>query len=121
MTAVCNGMDLSPYIAQGYVYELEEQYGDSVITMDGTDHTTKIRDRVKLTVPFIPLRKETLSQILQLFPATGAYVSWTFEDLYTGQVRTVQAKYSARSNRLKRAERNGAEYWEGLVINLIER
>ena len=78
MIAICNGTDLSDYIGQGYTYELEPQYGDCVTTIDGTDHTAKIRDRVKLTIPFIPLPLSKLSEILQLFPDGGAYVSWTY-------------------------------------------
>lgn len=121
MIAICNGTDMTGYIGPGYTYELEPQYGDSVITIDGTDHTAKIRDRVKLTIPFIPLRMDKLEEVLQLFPDGGAYVNWTYYEPRTGNARTIQAKYDTRASTLKCAYRDGTEYYSGLVINLIER
>ena len=121
MIAICNGTDLTDYIGPGYTYELEPQYGDSVITIDGTDHSAKIRDRVKLTIPFIPLEMDKLSEILQLFPNGGAYVEWVYYEPRIGDTRLIQAKYDTRSSTLKCAYRDGTEYYSGLVISLIER
>ena len=121
MIAICNGMDLTDYIGPGYTYELEPQYGDSIVTMDGKDHSAKIRDRVKLSVPFIPLTMEQLSEILQMFPNGGAYVNWTYYEPRTGNARQIQAKYDTRSSTLKAVHRDGTEYFSGLVVNLIER
>lgn len=121
MIAICNGTDLSDYVGQGYTYEREPQYSASLIAIDGTDHSAKIRDRVKLTIPFIPLPLNTLTEVLQLFPNAGAYVTWTYYDPFTGNNRTIQAKYDTRSTSLKCVVRNGTEYYSGLVVNLIER
>ena len=121
MKAICNQTDLSDYIGQGYTYEREPQYSASVTTIDGTDHSAKLRDRVKLTVPFIPLPLSTLTTVLQLFPNSGAYVSWTYYDPFTGADRTIQAKYDTRSSTLRCVTRNGTEYYSGLVVSLIEQ
>lgn len=121
MTAVCNGVDMTPYMAQGYTYERDPQIVASMTTLDGKDHSVKIRDRVKLTVPIIPLTMQQLTMVLKLFPESGAYVSWTYYDPFEEGTRTIQAKYEARTSRLKRAYRDGTEYYEGLVIKLIER
>lgn len=121
MIAICNGVDMTPYMAQGYVYEREEQISDSMTALDGTDYTAKIRDRVKLTVPLIPLTLEQLTEVLQMFPNSGAYVEWTYYDPYTAGTRLIQAKYETRSSRLKCVYRDGTEYYEGLVIKLTER
>ena len=121
MIAICNGKDMTPYMAQGYVYEREPQISESMTAMDGTDHTAKLRDRVKLTVPLIPLTLEQLTEILQLFPTGGAYVEWTYYDPYVAGTRVMQAKYETRSSQLKCVYRNGTEYYEGLVIKLTER
>lgn len=121
MTAICNGTDLSGFIGQGYTYEREPQYGGVVTVLDGTDHSAKIRDRVKLTVPFIPLTMDQLTSVLQLFPNGGAYVEWTYFDPFVGSNRIVQMKYDTRSSQLVCAYRNGTEYYGGLVVKLIER
>lgn len=121
MKAICNGVDLTAYVAQGYTFELEPQYGDNITVMDGTDYTAKLRDRVKITVPFIPLTAETARTVLQLFPAVGAYVNWTYEDLRTGEDRTISAKYNNRTSTLQCVLQNGVEYYSGLVFELIER
>ncbi len=121
MTAICNGVDLSQYIGQGMTYEREPQHSASITALDGTDYTAKLRDRVKLTVPFIPLTLAQLKTVLELFPEVGAYVSWTYYDPLTGSNRTIQAKYDARSSTLSCAYRNGTEYWSGLVVKLTER
>lgn len=121
MIAICNGTDLANLIGYGYAYALEPQYGGQVTTIDGTDHSAKLRDRVKLTVPFIPLTLPQLIAVLQLFPASGAYVTWTFFDPFTNGSRTEEMKYEQRETSLKVRYRNGTEYWEGLVITLTER
>ena len=121
MIAVCNGVDMTPYMAQGYVFELEPQVSASMTALDGTDHTAKLRDRVKLTVPLIPLTAAQMTTVLQLFPESGAYVEWTCFDPNKGASRTFQAKYDTRSGKLKCVYKNGTEYYEGLVIKLTER
>lgn len=121
MIAICNGTDLAALIGYGYTYGLEPQYGAQVTTMDGTDHSAKLRDRVKLTVPFIPLTLEQLTAVLQLFPEGGAYVTWTFFDPYTNGSRTEEMLYEARESSLKVHYRNGVEYWAGLVVTVTER
>lgn len=121
MTAICNGTDLSALMGYDYTYEIEPVYGGSVTTLDGRDHTAKIRDRVVLTVPFIHLTGVQLQQVLSLFPEQGAYVSWTFTDKETGLDRTVEAKYEGRSAKLRAIYRNGKEYWAGLTLKLRER
>lgn len=121
MIAVCNGVDMTPYMAQGYTCEREPQIIASMTALDGTDHSVKIRDRIKLTVPLIPLTQQQLTQILRLFPDSGAYVEWEYYDPYAANRRVIQAKYETRTSRLKRAYRNGREYYEGLVIKLTER
>lgn len=121
MVAVCNGTDLSGLIAYGYTYEREPQYGGQVTTIDGTDYSAKLRDRVRLTVPFIPLTRAQLEMVLQLFPNGNPYVVWTYYDPFEGGNRTAQMKYEARQQRLKVRYSNGVEYWEGLTVNLTER
>lgn len=121
MTAICNGVDLSQYVGQGFSLEYEPQHSASLTAMDGRDYTAKLRDRVKLTVPFIPLTREQLTEVLQLFPQSAAYVDWTYYDPFTGRNRIIQAKYETRSSTLQCAYRNGKEYYSGLVIKLIER
>lgn len=121
MTILCNGTDITAYLAHGYQYELEPQYGGSVTTIDGLDHSAKIRDRVKLTLPFIPLTKTQLSTILQLFPSTGAYVTVSFYDLFTGATKVASMKYDTRSSTLAVSHSGGNEYYTGLVVKLTER
>lgn len=121
MIAICNGTDLSAFVGQGFTYEREPQYATSMTAMDGTDHTAKHRDRVKLTVPFIPVTLAKLTEILQLFPDGGAYVEWTFYDPFTGQNRTAVMKYDTRSSVLRSVARDGTEYYSGLTVKLIER
>lgn len=121
MKAICGSTDLSAYIGYGYTVEYEPQYGGSVTTMDGKDHTAKIRDRAKLTVPFIPLTAAELSTVLQLFPASGPYVTWTYTDPKSNQDRTVDMKYETRTSSIKVHYHNGTEYWDGLVVRLTER
>lgn len=121
MIAICNGVDLSAYIGQGYTYEREPQHSVSMTALDGTDYTAKLRDRVKLTVPFIPLTLTQLREVLQLFPLAGAYVNWEYYDLLTGNTRMIQAKYETRSSMLQCVFRDGQEYYSGLVVKLTER
>ena len=121
MIAICNGTNLTDYVGQGYTYEREPQYGSSITVMNGTDHSAKIRDRVILTVPFIPLTMSQLTDVLQLFPETGAYVNWTYFDPFLGSERTVQMKYDTRSTVLACVYRDGIEYYSGLVVKLTER
>ena len=121
MIAICNGTNLTDLVGYGYTYTLEPQYGGQVTTMDGTDHSAKLRDRVKLTVHFIPLTLPQLTEVLELFPAGGAYVTWTFFDPATNGNRTEEMLYEARQTSLKVAYRNGTEYWSGLVVTLTER
>lgn len=121
MRAICNETDLSDLIASGYAYTAEPQYSDSVTAMDGTDYTAKLRYRVRLNVPFIPLTTAQLSAVLALFPRGGAYVDWTLYDPYAGGERTLQMKYETGGCTLACAYRDGTEYWSGLVIQLTER
>lgn len=121
MIAICNGTNLTDYVGQGYVYSREPQYGATITTMDGSDHSAKLRDRVNLTVPFIPLTLEQLTEVLQLFPDGGAYVTWEYYDPFVGSNRIVQMKYDTRSSVLQCAHRNGTEWYSGLVVKLIER
>ena len=121
MKAICGSTDLSSYIGRGYTYEREPQYGASVTALDGTDYSAKIRDRVKLTIPFIPLTLSQLSTVLQLFPQTGSYVTWTYYDPFAAADRTIEMKYDTRSTELHCLKRDGTEYYSGLVVKLIER
>lgn len=121
MVAICNGTDLSDYVAQGYEYTREPQYGGRVTAIDGTDYSAKLRDIVKLTVPFIPLTEAVLTSILQQFPTTNAYVEWTYYDPYLGENRTAQMMCEPRTTRLRVRYSNGVELWDGLVLNLTER
>lgn len=121
MTILCNGTDITAYLAHGYQYELEPQYGGSVTTIDGLDHSAKIRDRVKLTLPFIPLTKTQLMAVLQLFPQTGSYVEVTYYDIYSGATRVSSMKYDTRSSTLAVSHSGGNEYYDGLVVRLTER
>lgn len=121
MTAVCNGTDLSALIGYGYTHVQEPQYGGQVTAIDGTDYSAKLRDRVRLTVPFIALTRDQLTAVLALFPQGDAYVTWTFFDPYLGENRTAQMKYEDRSQSLKVRYKNGVEYWDGLVVQLTER
>lgn len=121
MIAICNETDLSDLVGQGYTYAREPQYGSSLTTMDGTDHTSKLRDRVHLTVPFIPLTLTQLANVLQLFPNSGSYVDWTFYDPFAGENRTVKMKYDTRSTVLHCVRRDGTEYYSGLTVKLVER
>lgn len=121
MKAICNGTDLTAYVGQGYTYAREPQYGETVTTLNGTDYTAKLRDRVRLTVPFIPVTLNKLAEILQLFPNGGSYVNWTFNDPFTNAERTLQMKYDTRETELRSVCRDGTEYYDGLVVKLIER
>lgn len=121
MTILIGATDITDYIAQGYTYEREPQYGDQITALDGTDYSVKLRDKVKLTLPFVPLTGTELSEILQLFPDSDAYVEVTYDDLYLGLPRIVSMKYSTRSSVLSCSHRSGVNYYSGLVIELIER
>lgn len=121
MIAICNGTDLSAYVGQGYVYARVPQYAASLTTMDGTDHSAKLRDQVQLTVPLIPVTLEKLTEILQLFPDGGAYVEWTFYDPFVGGLSTKQMKYDTRESQLRSVLIDGTEYYGGLTVKLIER
>lgn len=121
MIAICNGIDLSDYVGQGYTYAREPQYGKTLTVMSGLDYSAKLRDRVKLKVPFIPVTLEKLTEILQLFPDTGAYVTWTLYDPFLGENRELQMKYDTRETELRAVLRDGTEYYSGLVVKLTER
>lgn len=121
MIAICNGTTLTDYVGQGYTYSREPQYGTSMTALNGYDYTAKLRDRVHLTVPFIPVTQEKLTEILQLFPAGGAYVYWTYYDPYAEDTITLQMKYDARTASLQSVVLDGTEYYSGLVVDLLER
>ena len=121
MKAICNNTDLTALVGYGYALELVPQYGGQVTAIDGTDYTAKLRDLAVITVPFIPLTRTQLSNVLQLFPSSGAYVTWTYDDPVSGADRTVEMKYEARTASLKVRYRDGTEYWDGLVLKLTER
>lgn len=121
MIAKCNNVDLSGYVGKGYIYAREPQYGTTMTALNGIDYTAKLRDRVILTVPFIPLTLAQLSDILQLFPDNGAYVTWTYYDPVAELNRVVEMKYDTRSTELRCVYKDGTEYYSGLVIKLIER
>ena len=121
MTIVCNGVDITNLIAHGYTYEQEPQYGDTMTAMNGTDYTAKLRDRVKLTLPFVPLTEAQLHGVLQLFPAGSAYVTVQYYDIFTAANRTISMKYDSRSSTLAVRHIGGNTYYTGLVVNLIER
>lgn len=120
MKAICNGTDLTDLVGYGYTAEQVPQYGGSVTALDGTDHSAKIRDRWHLTVPFLALTATQLAAVLALFPAAGAYVTWTFQDA-AGADHTLEMKYAARKSSLMVHYRNGLEYWKGLSVELWER
>lgn len=121
MVAKIGTTDLSSLIGYGYSYSLIPQCGETITTMDGKEHAVKIRDRVKLTVPFIALTLAQINSLLALFPANGAYVNWTFYDPNTGSTRTAEMKYSDRLSRLACVRQGGTELYTGLVLELIER
>ncbi len=121
MIAICNGTNLTDLVGQGYTYAREPQYGTSMTALNGYDYTAKLRDRVHLTVPFIPLTAAQLTEILQLFPDGGAYVYWTYYDPFVGENITTQMKYEARTSMLQCVLRDGTEYYSGLVVSLLER
>ena len=64
---------------------------------------------------------EKLTEILQLFPDTGAYVTWTLYDPFLGENRELQMKYDTRETELRAVLRDGTEYYSGLVVKLTER
>lgn len=121
MIAICNGTDLSDLIAYGYAIDYEPQYSGQVTAIDGTDYSAKLRDRAIITVPFLPLTKAQLEMVAQLFPASGAYVTWTYWDPALAANHTSQFKYARRRHTLKVVYHNGVEYWDGLVLELTER
>ena len=121
MKAICNETDLTDLVGYGYSVEYVPQYGNSVTTLDGADHSAKIRDRVRLTVPFIALTDEQLADVLALFPETNAYVTWTYDDPKRGADRTVQMKYEVRQSKILAGYRDGSRYWNGLTLTLTER
>lgn len=121
MKVIIGSTNITDLVAYGFTYEREPQYAKSITTMDGLDHTAKIRDIVKLTVPIIPLTEAQLGTVLALFPSGGAYVSVTYSDPITGADRTVQFKYETRTANIKVKYSNGKTYWDGLVISLTER
>ena len=121
MKAICGSTDLTDLVGYGYQIELQPQYGGSITTMDGKDHSAKLRDLAVLTVPFLPLTRPQLSSVLQLFPSAGAYVTWTYDDPVSGADRTVEMRCEPRTASLKVRYRNGTEYSEGLVLKLTER
>lgn len=121
MTAVCGSTDLADKIAHGYAIEYVPQYGGQVTTIDGKDHSVKIRDRVRLTVPFLPLARADLAAVLALFPSNNAYVTWKYDDPSTGSDRTVSMLYDVRKASIRRKYINGTELWDGLTIVLTER
>lgn len=122
MKAICNGTDLTALVGYGYTAEQVPQYGeDGMTALDGTDYAAKLRDRWHLTVPFLALTKTQLANVLSLFPARNAYVTWTFTDTQTGTDKTLQFKYAARKHNLMVRYKNGVEYWNGLSVELWER
>lgn len=121
MKAICNGTDLTALVGYGYTAEQVPQYSDSVTALDGTDYSAKLRDQWHLTVPFLALTKTQLANVLSLFPAQNAYVTWTFTDTQTGTDKTLQFKYAARKHNLMVRYKNGVEYWNGLSVELWER
>jgi len=121
MIAKSGTTDLSDLVGYGYTYALVPQYGETITTMDGKDHTPKIRDRVSLTVPFIALTLAQLSAVLALFPAQGSYISWTFYDPYAGAEKTLDFIYSTRKSSIVCKKSGGTEYYSGLVLELLER
>lgn len=121
MTISINGTDVTNLIAQGYTYAREPQQGNSITALDGTDYSAKLRDKVRLTLPFLPLTKQQLTTVLQLFPNSAAYVTVTYDDLFSNGTRIVSMKYETRSSVLTCSHRSGVDYYSGLVVELIER
>ena len=121
MKAICGSTDITDLVGYGYTVERIPQYGGSVTTMDGVDHTAKLRDVVKLTVPLIPLTSTQLNTVLALFPTSSAYVSWTYDDPFYNLDRTVMMKYDVRKAKIKIKYKNGVQYWEGLELQLTEK
>ena len=121
MTISINGTDISNMIAQGYTYAREPQQGNSMTALDGTDYSAKLRDRVRLTLPFIPLTKQQLTTVLQLFPSSDAYVTVSYDDLFLNATRSISMKYDTRSSVLACSHRSGVDYYSGLVVELLER
>lgn len=121
MKVIIGSTDITDLVAYGFTYSREPQYGRSVTTMDGTDHSVKLRDIIKLTVPLIPLTDAQLYTVLRLFPETGAYVQVTITDPFTQLDKLLTMKYEARTANIKVKYANGKKYWDGLVISLTER
>lgn len=121
MIARAGQTDLSSLVGYGYTYARVPQYGETITTMDGKDHTPKIRDIVTLTVPFIALTLAQLTSVLSLFPANEAYIDWTFYDPQTASERTLEMKYSTRKSSIACSTVGGTEYYSGLILELTER
>lgn len=121
MTAICNGTDLSELVGYGYKIGREAQITAQVTTLDGVDHSAKIRDRVKIHVPFVALTISQLSSVLQLFPDSSAYVTWRYFDPKLGADRDAQFLFELDDANLMVHYQNGVEYWGGLSVTLTER
>lgn len=121
MTAICNGTDLSALIGYGYKIGREAQISAQVTTLDGVDHSAKLRDRVRIYVPFIALTVSQLASVLQLFPANSAYVTWRYFDPKFAADRVAQFLFELDDADLKVHYKNGVEYWGGLAVTLTER
>lgn len=121
MTAICNGTDLSDLVGYGYKIGRVPQISAQVTTLDGEDHSAKLRDRVRIYVPFIALTTPQLASVLQLFPVNSAYVTWRFFDPKLAAIRDAQFLFELNDADLMVHYQNGVEYWGGLAVTLIER
>ena len=121
MKLIIGSTNITDLVAHGYTYERTPQYGGTVTTLDGTDHTAKLRDVVKITAPIIPLTTVQLNALLALFPTRNAYVSVTYDDPVSGTDRTVNMKYETRTQSIKTKYSSGVTYWDGLKLVLTER
>jgi hypothetical protein len=113
-----NGVDVRTPTSFSVGFE-ETETSESGTTMDGLDHSDILSDKAVLSYTWSDPSKAETAQILTLIKQSR-YVSITYPDPYTGNLRTAEFKPQQRSVPF-RDLRVGAVVYSSLSLGFKER
>ena len=118
---IINGVDFSEYLTEDgleWTRNDLEASGAGRTTMDGLMHRSRIAVKVKLQVTCMPLMERDVQRLLHaIYPPM---VSVTYIDPMEGMVTRTMYTNNVPLH-LKKVEKDGRTYWNGLKFPLIEQ
>ena len=121
MTFTIDGVDMTPYVAQGgFKWSRNDvDSSDAGRTMDGAMHRGRVATKIRLDITCRPLTLEEASIVLTAIMPEFVTVEYT--DPQAGEVveKTMYANNNPATFSIRK--NSGIEYWGGITFPLVER